>query len=217
MARWDRWEYDARREHRLERGDLRFVILDLLEEKPSYGYELIRALEDRFHGFYTPSAGTVYPTLQWLEDLGYVTSREQEGRKIYSITDEGRRFLAASQPRVDEIWSRMRGWWGPFDHKEWRDEMHNFMHDMQDMARDLRHEAKRADPEKLRQIRDVVMRAGREIEAILREAPARSGEANVAGGPGAAAAPDSGPLYGDKPAATPGPDAGTTHGDPPVV
>ena len=64
----------------MERGDLRYVLLDLLKDRPSYGYELIQALEERFHGFYTPSAGTVYPTLQWLQDLGYLSVAEQDGR-----------------------------------------------------------------------------------------------------------------------------------------
>jgi DNA-binding PadR family transcriptional regulator len=213
MSHWERYERDARRGHRLERGDLRFVILDLLEEHPSYGYELIHALEERFHGFYSPSPGTIYPTLQWLEDLGYVTVSEQDGRKMYAITDEGRRFLAASQPRVDEIWTRLRGWWSPFDHKEFRDDMHDFMHDMQDMVKDLRHEARWADPDKLRRVREVVMRAGREIDDILREPPARPGPARPAAAPG----PNGGPGPDDGPRETPGPAGETTHGDPPVV
>ena len=111
---------------RFGRGDLRLVILEMLENHPSYGYEIMRALEQRFHGFYSPSAGTIYPTLQWLQDLGYVTVAEQDGRKIYTITDEGRRFLAAGEPRVDEIWERMRGWAGPFDQREFREEMRHF-------------------------------------------------------------------------------------------
>ncbi len=71
----------AWRENRFERGDIKYVILDLLRERPSYGYEIIRALEERFGGLYTPSAGTVYPTLQMLEEMGYVTSSQSEGEK----------------------------------------------------------------------------------------------------------------------------------------
>ena len=66
-----RYYYENDRRSRFfERGDLKYVILDLLTDKPRHGYEIIRELEDRFHGFYTPSAGKVYPTLQLLEDMG---------------------------------------------------------------------------------------------------------------------------------------------------
>src|SRR5215213_5133423 len=71
-------------------GDLKFVILNLLAEKPRHGYEIIKELEERFAGTYSPSPGTVYPTLSLLEDLGYATARLEEGnRKVYEITDEG--------------------------------------------------------------------------------------------------------------------------------
>ncbi|NLE75597.1 MAG: helix-turn-helix transcriptional regulator, partial [Chloroflexi bacterium] len=58
----------------------------------------MRMLEERFHGFYTPSAGAIYPTLQWLEDLKCVVGDEQEGRKVYTITQAGRAFLTENGP-----------------------------------------------------------------------------------------------------------------------
>src|SRR5579859_1634908 len=88
------------------RGDLKYIILDLLKDQPRHGYDIIRALEDRMRGYYRPSPGSVYPTLQMLEDLGYVTSSQQEGKKIYSITDEGRKYLVDQQSTVDDIRSR---------------------------------------------------------------------------------------------------------------
>src|SRR5919202_1373987 len=75
------------------RGDLKYVILDLLKDQPRHGYEVIRALEERFRGFYSPSPGSVYPTLQLLADQGYLTSTERDGKRVYAITDEGRKFL----------------------------------------------------------------------------------------------------------------------------
>jgi len=161
----------------MERGDLRYVILDLLKERPSYGYELIQALEERFHGFYSPSAGTVYPTLQWLQDLGYVSVAEQDGRKMYTITDEGRRFLADRQEKVDEVWKRMGAWWGgpPMHrgtHEEWRNfgrELHDLGREMRDLFKNSRYEARWASPDQVRRVREVVARAGREIEEILRQ------------------------------------------------
>ena len=67
-----------------ESGEVKFVILRLLKEKPRHGYEVIKALEEKLGGYYTPSAGTVYPTLQLLEDEGYVRAVETEGKKVYS-------------------------------------------------------------------------------------------------------------------------------------
>src|SRR3982750_797803 len=86
-----------------EQGDLKYVILRLLEEKPRHGYEIIKDLEGRFGGSYAPSPGTVYPTLTMLEDLGYArVVPEEGGKKIYEITDEGRKYLAAHSSTVDD-------------------------------------------------------------------------------------------------------------------
>src|SRR5512136_838397 len=120
--------HEGWREFRMERGDLRYVILDLLKDRPGYGYELIQALEERFHGFYVPSPGTVYPTLQWLQDLGYVSVAEQDGRKMYTITEEGRRYLGERREKVTEVWDRIGGWWGagPGMHHEMQEQWHAF-------------------------------------------------------------------------------------------
>jgi DNA-binding PadR family transcriptional regulator len=172
------YEHEARRGPRMERGDLRYVILSLLDERPSYGYEIIRALEDRFHGFYSPSPGTVYPTLQWLQDLGYVTASEENGRTMYTITDEGRRFLAAQGPKVEEVWDRMGGWWDAsgFDPRQFHREMRDFGRDLGEMFKNLKHDARWASPEKMRRVREVIARAGREIDDILREPEPRPSE-----------------------------------------
>ena len=72
------------------RGDVKFALLELLQERPMHGYEMMKALEEKSGGFYSPSAGSIYPTLQMLEDRGFVTSNDVEGKKVYTITDEGR-------------------------------------------------------------------------------------------------------------------------------
>jgi len=91
-----------------EQGDLKYVILRLLDEKPRHGYEIIKELEERFGGAYSPSPGTVYPTLTMLEDLGYARAQPEEGgRKIYEITDEGRKHLAEHSTTVDDIFERI--------------------------------------------------------------------------------------------------------------
>lgn len=75
-------------------GRLRLYLLKLLDESPRHGYEVIRLLEERFHGLYAPSAGTVYPRLAKLEAEGLVTHATEGGRKVYSLTDAGRAELA---------------------------------------------------------------------------------------------------------------------------
>ncbi len=98
----------GRPERVFDSGDLRFVILALIAEKPSHGYELIKAIEDKLGGGYSPSPGVVYPTLTLLEELGYASVQAQDGgKKLYTITDEGSAFIAANQKTVDAIFARM--------------------------------------------------------------------------------------------------------------
>src|SRR3954471_5122601 len=80
----------GRGRHRVRRGDVRSAILALLDDRPMHGYEMIQELEERTGGRWTPSAGSIYPTLQLLEDEGLVTAEEVEGRKVYSLTDTGK-------------------------------------------------------------------------------------------------------------------------------
>jgi DNA-binding PadR family transcriptional regulator len=91
-----------------ESGEVKFVILRLLSEKPRHGYEVIRALEEKFGGLYTPSPGTVYPTLQLLEDEGYVKVIEEDGKKVYHVTPEGTKYLEEHRTVLDEIFDRVR-------------------------------------------------------------------------------------------------------------
>jgi DNA-binding PadR family transcriptional regulator len=76
--------------HRVRRGDVRSAILALLDDRSMHGYEMITELEERTGGRWRPSAGSIYPTLQLLEDEGLVSSEELDGRKVYSLTDSGR-------------------------------------------------------------------------------------------------------------------------------
>ncbi len=155
------------REPFFEKGDLKYVILHLLKDKPRHGYETIRALEEHFGGFYAPSPGAVYPTLQMLEDMGYVSSSQQDGKKVYVITEEGRNFLSEHEHVLEEIWARTSRWWSPC----YSGEMREMVHELRDLARLFarRRPERWMDPEKLHRIREVVSRARRDIEAILAE------------------------------------------------
>ncbi len=88
-------------------GDLKLILLSLIAEQPRHGYELIRTIEEMFDGAYAPSPGAVYPTLTLLEELGHASVQNEEGKKLYSITDEGKAFLAENKDAVDAVMSRM--------------------------------------------------------------------------------------------------------------
>ena len=92
---------------RLASGDLQLVLLALLADRPSHGYELIKALEERSGGFYAPSPGMVYPALTWLEEVGYASVAAEGAKKLYSITDAGREYLKDNQDAADAMLSQL--------------------------------------------------------------------------------------------------------------
>ncbi len=99
--------FEPREGRMFDSGDLRLVILALVAEKPRHGYEIIKALEERVGGGYSPSPGVVYPTLTLIEDMGYATAvQEQGGRKLYTLTAEGEAFLTTNRAQVDAIFAR---------------------------------------------------------------------------------------------------------------
>jgi DNA-binding PadR family transcriptional regulator len=164
------------------RGDLKVVILELLSEQPRHGYDIIRALEDRMRGYYRPSPGSVYPTLQMLEDLGYVTSNQQDGKKVYSITDAGRTYLAEQQPTIDDIRSRIAAGWDAAS----RPEVADLMHELRQLARALFAHATGGalgDPERLKRLRAILQRARQEVEELEHQ-PAAASAAPASGEPG---------------------------------
>jgi DNA-binding PadR family transcriptional regulator len=91
-------------------GEVRLALLSLVAEGPSHGYELMKKLEERSGGVYRASAGTVYPTLQQLEDEGLITSGLQDGRRVYRLTDAGLKELERREEDVSQIWRRARRW-----------------------------------------------------------------------------------------------------------
>ena len=91
-----------------ESGEMRLVILRLIREKPRHGYEIMKALEEKMGGCYTPSPGSIYPTLQMLEDQGYVRYVEEDGKKNYHITPEGERFLDENEDVLASIGERIQ-------------------------------------------------------------------------------------------------------------
>jgi DNA-binding PadR family transcriptional regulator len=90
-------------------GELRLLVLALIADQPAHGYELIKTIEERFGGAYSPSPGVIYPTLAWLEDMGYASVAAEAGRKSYAITAEGSAFLAANREAADSLLNRAGG------------------------------------------------------------------------------------------------------------
>jgi DNA-binding PadR family transcriptional regulator len=150
-----------------EQGDLRLVILRLLEEKPRHGYEIIKALEERFGGAYSPSPGVVYPTLQLLEDQGFATVRpEQDGKKTYEITVAGRAYLAENRDAVDSIFERISKLVGHFL-DEPMTEVHAAFRGVGKATYSRATDAVQ-DPALLKQIVGILKRAAQEIDALPR-------------------------------------------------
>ncbi len=151
--------------HGFHKGNLKYVILDLLKEKPRYGYEIIRALEERSHGFYTPSPGVVYPTLQMLEEMGYAKSVDRDGKKIYTITEEGEKFLSERREQAEEVRSHMKHHWDP----ENMGIIMEMMGDFRELGRTIRQQAHSIEPDKMKRIREVMAKATGDIKKILEE------------------------------------------------
>ena len=157
---WRTWQ-----ESFFQKGNLKYIILDLIKDKPRYGYEIIRILEERSHGFYTPSPGAIYPTLKMLEESGFTSVTEQDGRKVYTITDEGRKFLVERKDLADEVKGRMRHHWNLKNIGVTVQTMREFGK----IKRLIRHRFRHADPEKMQRIREILSSAYQEIEATLEE------------------------------------------------
>ncbi len=99
---------DTRRAGRmLAQGDLRLIALALIAEQPRHGYEIIKLLEEKTEGGYSPSPGIVYPTLTYLEETGYLTSQADGAKRLYTITAEGRAHLKENRAFVDALLARL--------------------------------------------------------------------------------------------------------------
>ena len=148
-----------------ERGDMKYLILDLLSEKPRHGYEIIKQLEARFCGFYSPSPGSIYPTLQMLEDQGFVKSKEQDGKRTYEITEEGRQEVKKQKERVGSFRDRSERW------KNFRmDDLNDLFEDLADLKKFVRMKmhAHGLTDEKMKKIRKIISSAKEEILDVLK-------------------------------------------------
>jgi DNA-binding PadR family transcriptional regulator len=110
-GRGERWEGfgGGGRERFFDNGHLRLVILQLIADKPSYGYEIMKAIEERLSGGYAPSPGVVYPTLTLLEEEGFATVSSTDGsKKMYAATEQGKEYLKSNRVVLKAIFGRMQ-------------------------------------------------------------------------------------------------------------
>lgn len=108
-GRWEGFEhgFGGGRERFFDTGHLRLVILQLIADKASYGYEIIKAIEERLSGGYAPSPGVVYPTLTMLEEEGLATSSTEGNKRLYAATEQGKEYLKANSATVKAIFGRI--------------------------------------------------------------------------------------------------------------
>jgi len=164
-SRGERFSRRKFKESAFQKGDLKYVILDLVKDKPRYGYDIIRALEERSYGFYKPSPGAVYPTLQMLEEMGYASSEERDGKRVYTITEEGLQFLVERKDLADEVRGQMKHRWS------FRNigRMAMVMKDYHALEHVLGRRLLGVEPEKIQRIREILSGAYKAIDDILAE------------------------------------------------
>lgn len=152
------------RERMFDAGEIRLVILRLLQSEPSYGYQLIKTMEARLGGGYTPSAGVVYPTLTMLEEEGLVTATETSGKKVYSVIEEGLKYLDANKERVGQLFERLEETGRGFKRGRSPELMKAFM-DLRGavMSKMWR---RNATPDQIKKIAEAIHRAAEEIDKL---------------------------------------------------
>ncbi len=145
-------------QQRTPRGDIKYILLTLLAEEPRYGYQLIKELENRYSGFYRPSPGSVYPTLQLLEEGGYLTSEQIEGKRVYTITDSGRELLAGRDTPVEIAAGGEKS-----------QQLNQLKEAITQLSTAVMQVARSNEPDRSSRVREILNRAKREIYTILAE------------------------------------------------
>jgi DNA-binding PadR family transcriptional regulator len=160
--REDMFGFGNEDESRTRRGDIKFLLLELLAEQSGHGYDLIKRMEARYGGFRRLSPGSVYPTLQLLEDGGYVTSETTEGKRVYTITETGRQFLAERTQQVPP-----GAPWEAFRNKP--QEFNQLRQAAMELAGAVMQVARSGNSDRMNRVKELLERTKREIYAMLAE------------------------------------------------
>jgi DNA-binding PadR family transcriptional regulator len=152
---------------RQRRGDIKYVLLELLKDKPSHGYELIKAIEEGSGGFYRPSAGAIYPTLQLLEEEGSLTSEVIEDKRVYTITDAGRKLLQERE-------SSHETGFGPFrrhHHGPDTPQLNDLRRMIAALLETVMQVARHGTPEQVKAVQALIESTNKQVHAILAQNP----------------------------------------------
>lgn len=160
---------DFRWARKLGSKDLQLLVLSLLGERPAHGYELIKTIEERSGGFYSPSPGMIYPALTYLDEIGYASIEQEGSRKLYRITPEGQSYLTLNRAAADAILDALSRIGSRMDDvreavagvgdSDASDEIHRARHALKDALR-----RKRAcDPNEAKRVAQILNRASAEI------------------------------------------------------
>jgi len=151
-----------------EGGEVRLAILSLLSEGEKNGYQLMKELKDRSGGTYRASAGSIYPTLQMLEDEGLIAAETKEGRRLFHLTDLGREELERDPESVKRIWDRAETWedWGRWTGPP----VMAYSSLLQVLLKSTMRAAKWADgiPERDAKLRTVLQRMSKELDDLVK-------------------------------------------------
>jgi len=152
---------------RARRGDVRAAVLALLAERPMHGYEMIKEIEERSEGAWTPSAGSIYPMVQLLEDEGLIRGEEDDGKRRFTLTDAGR---AEHEEKAADVapWDAVRAG-SPAGHIALRDSIGK-------LFAAVRQVGQAGDEDQRKQVTELLDETRRKVYAILAEEPSRDQE-----------------------------------------
>ena len=156
---------------RAERGGVKYLVLDTVADAPRHGYEIMQVIEERSKGGYRPSPGVIYPTLQLLDETGLVRGSEKEGRKVYEITEAGRRELEANRESVRDFYAQQ-------DEAPWEvygDELADFSRRLVGLVKTVRRAARhgRLNPTAVRKLRKILDETFARVQEVFDEDRAR--------------------------------------------
>ena len=166
----DRHEHpgEGHRGTRVRRGETRYLLLDALRDGPKHGYEIIKSLEERSSGQYEPSPGSVYPTLQFLEELGFVRAEQEAERRTYHLTQSGQTELDAHTEDVKTFWAQFKQ---PVVSKAGQAEVSFLQDEMEHLNKTvwggLRPAIDQDDKEVIRRVRQTIERCQNEVRSII--------------------------------------------------
>lgn len=155
---------------RARRGEVRTILLDALRDGAKHGYEIIKSLEERSGGDYAPSPGTIYPTLQYLEELGFISARQQADRRMYELTESGKAQLEERGEEVEAFWTRFQQCeFSPVLHSEMGFLKEEMLYLEQTVRRLAREAAATENVETVRRMRGAVEACRNEVRRIAVE------------------------------------------------